>query len=292
MEKNDVIKEIYKSVKIRAYHYRQVYRYTKSPLRKKRPLLIYQMGKVGSSTIRRSLEALNLDIHVYHMHYLSGIGYMMKLCRAQSLPLQDHILTSIYCKKMLKRQRAHKTKLSVISMVREPISKNISQFFQNVHVSYPEFRYSEKLKTLSQENLIDEMEEFFIKNFMHDDPLVWFDVELKQFTNIDVYKESFPHEKGYRIYENEHFRILLIRLENLNSKISEAMNRFLGIKNFILINENISKEKEYSQIYEEVKRKIKVPENYIEKMYSSKMAQHFYTSSEIDNFKKKWQRTS
>ena len=132
--------------------------------------------------------------------------------------------------------------------------------------------------------------DFFIKNFIHDDPLVWFDVELKQFTNIDVFEETFPHDKGYKIFENEDFIILVIRLESLNKSISEAMNFFLGIKDFNLINENISSEKEYAELYNKVKKKIKLPEAYIEKMYSSKMAQHFYTSSEIEVFKKKWRR--
>jgi hypothetical protein len=83
---SSIMNQVLKSVKIRCHHYRQIYRYFNSPLRKKKPLLVYQMGKVGSSTIRRSLNALNLDIYVYHLHYMSGIGYMMKLCRYQALP--------------------------------------------------------------------------------------------------------------------------------------------------------------------------------------------------------------
>ena len=101
-------------------------------------------------------------------------------------------------------------------MVREPISKNISQFFQNVEVSYPEFAYSEKINLLSENEMIEEMIHFFIKNFIHDDPLVWFDVEMKKFTGIDVYEEEFPHEKGYKLYENERFRILIFRLSFLS----------------------------------------------------------------------------
>jgi hypothetical protein len=182
------------------------------------------MGKVGSSTIRKSINALNRDIHPYHLHYMSGIDHMVNILRKQSLPLQDHILASIYCRKLLKRASANGERLNVITLVRDPIAKNISQFFQNIEVVYPEFGYSEKVKTLSHDTLIQEMIDFFIKNFVHDDPLVWFDVELKQFTNVDVYETAFPHEKGYRIFENELFRILLMRLENLNNCIIEAMD--------------------------------------------------------------------
>ena len=67
---------------------------------------------------------------------------------------------------MLKRAGDNGKRLNIITLVREPIAKNISQFFQNIEVSYPEFRYPEKVKTLSQEELIAEMVDFFIQS-MH-----------------------------------------------------------------------------------------------------------------------------
>ena len=253
---------------------------------------MYQMGKVGSSTIRKSINAANIEVYPYHLHYMSGIDYMVGLCRKQSLPLMDHILSSIYCKKLIKKEVAKGKKFKVITLVRDPIAKNISQFFQNVEISYPEFRYAEKEKSLSEYELLSELTGFYIKNFRHKDPLVWFDVEMKQFTNIDVFQFNFPHEKGYQIYENKSFRILLMRLENLNTCISDAMDRFLGIKNFRLVNDNISKEKNYAGLYEQMKNRIKLPESYIEEMYASKMATHFYTESEIRTFKQRWRRDS
>ena len=37
----------------------------------KSPILIYQMGKVGSSTIKKSLEQINQDSVIYHVHFLT-----------------------------------------------------------------------------------------------------------------------------------------------------------------------------------------------------------------------------
>ena len=284
-----LIDRLLMDAKVRMLHYRQIFRYNRSPLRKMQPILIYQMGKVGSSTIRRSIASHNIDMHPYHFHYMNGIGYMMSLCRQQGLPLQDHILSSIYCKKLFKNIKTNNRKLHVISLVREPIAKNISQFFQNIDVSYPEFRYADKVKLLSHNELVTQMIEFFIENFIHDDPLVWFDVELKNFTDIDVFKERFPHEKGYNIYENARFKVLVIRLEDLNKRIEEAMFHFLGISNFNLVRENISSEKEYAVLYEKLKKQIRLPATYIDKMYISKMARHFYTIRELESFRNKWQ---
>ncbi len=287
---NKIIVKILKATNMSLLYRWQIYKFSQSPLRKKEPLLIYQMGKVGSSTLRRSIDAIKPDVHPYHLHYMNGIDYMVELCRKKSLPLQDHILSSIFCRKLLKKAKTNGIRLNVISLVREPIAKNISQFFQNVDVSYPEFEYSKKEKVLSQDELVSVMTDFFIKNFRHDDPLVWFDDELKQFTNIDVFSNPFPYEKGFKIYENERFRILVIRLESLNECCSDAMKQFLGVEHFELLNENVSSKKKYAGVYEKMKNKIKLPESYINKMYSSKMATHFYSEDEITRFKDKWSR--
>jgi hypothetical protein len=74
----------------------------------------------------------------------------------------------------------------------------------------------------------------------------------------------------------------------MNACIPEAMDRFLGIKDFTLINENISSKKGYAGQYSKMKERIKLPRGYIDKMYSSKMAKHFYTEAERKKFEKKW----
>jgi hypothetical protein len=259
-------------------------------MRKKVPLLIYQMGKVGSSTIRNSVNAYGLEVYPYHLHYMSGIDHMVRICRQQAIPLQDHILSSIFCRKLVKRSIRAGGQIDVISLVREPVAKNISQFFQNIDVVYPEAEYEAKKGKLTLDELSRDLSDFFIKNFVHKDPLVWFDVELNAFLKIDVYAEPFPHEKGYHIYRNEHFRVLLLRLENLNQCISKAMQEFMGLDDFELVNENVSNQKEYANLYRKVKKEIVLPDPYLDEMYGSKMARHFYTPEEIAGFRARWGR--
>lgn len=40
----------------------------------KTPILVYQMGKVGSSTIVNTLKSSNINNPVYHIHFLSSEG--------------------------------------------------------------------------------------------------------------------------------------------------------------------------------------------------------------------------
>ena len=44
----------------------------------------------------------------------------------------------------------------------------------------------------------------------------WYDSEIKLNFNIDIFSESFNPKTGYKIFTNNNFSLLLIRMENLN----------------------------------------------------------------------------
>jgi hypothetical protein len=103
-----------------------------------------------------------------------------------------------------------------------------------------------------------------------------------------VFSSDFPKSKGYKIYEGDKVDILLIRLENLNQCAREAFKDFLNIDNFTLINTNIGSEKDYAPIYKKFRDAIALPDSYIDEMYNSKYARHFYTEAEINKFRARW----
>ena len=72
------------------------------------PVFIFQMGKVGSSSLKVTLEA-KLKGAVVHSH---SYKHLSKENR-----------------KMLDRRKRLKLPISVICPVREPISRNVSAFF-------------------------------------------------------------------------------------------------------------------------------------------------------------------
>ena len=91
----------------------------------------------------------------------------------------------------------------------------------------------------------------------------WFDAELKQMIGLDVYKMTFPREKGYCIYENQLARVLVYRFENLES-LERMLEEFLGLKVPAILNENLSSTKEYASQYEAVRREIRLPDAFLE----------------------------
>jgi hypothetical protein len=82
----------------------------------------------------------------------------------------------------------------------------------------------------------------------------------------------------------------LIKLEKLNECANDAFKEFLDIDEFYLIRANISTEKIHYPLYKKVLDSIVLPDAYLDQMYVSKYARHFYSEREINEFKAKWQK--
>lgn len=100
----------------------------------KQTVLIYQMGKVGSSSIYQSL-AQSDDFKPYHIHTLNQITIqkIKERSKLKGLKIEQHIYDSEHILGKFFEQTPQ-DKLKIITLVREPISRNIAAYFQNLDV--------------------------------------------------------------------------------------------------------------------------------------------------------------
>jgi hypothetical protein len=258
------------------------------------------MGKVGSKTIRSSLRPLELDRTIYHVHYLT-LDRINELENDRKRYLgtdKEHLLQHVWQYQYLHQQIADGldgTRWQVITLTREPISRNIATFFENLEVTAleTERRYSIKSDyygfeiVLDVENM-DRLTDLFFERLNHDTPLTFFDRELNGIFDVDVFASEFPISKGYKIYRDNRTDLLLIRLEDLNECARAAFREFLGIKDFTLINTNVGSNKEYAWLYKRFRDFVVLPQAYVDRMYNAKYTRHFYTTEEISSFRAKW----
>jgi len=269
------------------------------------PILIYQMGKVGSSSIKRSLKELELDIPLYHVHFLTDdrIDSIEKDRRRYFNTENLKLLHRPWLYQFLKRhiEKGLKgRKWRVISLVRDPVVRNISAFFENLNItkidSHPRYRISSDILDIDPLNIALEdvqlLFDLFFDKFQHNEPLNFFDQEIKTVFGIDVFESTFPHASGYQIYRKTNADLLLLRLEDLNQQVEKAFGEFLGVENIALVNKNIGQEKEYARLYKRFKKFVQIPDAYLKKMYDSQFMQHFYSHDEIHQFKLKWGKRS
>jgi hypothetical protein len=280
----------------------QIWRYIK--LLGKLPIVIYQMGKVGSTSILYSLQQLNYNYQIYQIHYLStkGIhkmekmywGKTPKLFRKSLLPETEHIFVSHFLQHQWNKRNGDRN-WKFITLVRDPIARNVSEFFYSVDTTKVDpyiLNFYELFQSQSI-NLSDLFERFQTRFHPDSDefllPLRWFEDEFNEVLNFDIYSHEFPRNRGYKIIKTNSSEILILKLEKLMSCYQEAFYEFLNIEDLRLITANYAAQKSYYPVYKEFIQHAKLSDDYINKMYNTKYMNHFYTETEIQDFKKKWQ---
>lgn len=252
---------------------------------------LYQPGKVASVTIHQS----NLS-KTYHFHSLA-CAFNANNNIAETY---RYILSEI-----------KKRPIKIITGIREPISRDISAFFQgsdekiwplmsNGNVWLYLFSDFSKYESLNIDELkkricildksLNDSFDFLCREIVENkaDEFSWFDYEIKSLFGIDVYAYPFNKEKGYSVIEQGNIKILIYKLEKIN-QLEEIIGEFLAEPKFSLKNENQGGEKIYSYVYKKFKKEIKLNKQYFDYYYNdNSKLKHFYTESEINQFRNKW----
>ena len=228
-------------------------------------ILVYQMGKVGSVSIQVALR--HKGLHARHAHWMKGGG--------------EYPTSKKQLAKDIKSGKRGNWK--VISLVREPVARNISAFFQGIEQYYPDYKEYEY-----KEDVL----EYFLQDYNHQWPELWFDEEIMDVFDFDLFSTDFNRSQGYQIYEVERGEILMIRLEDADRVVPEAMEEFLGIEDVKMARSNDFVKRHngtrVGKIYEGFLEMAEFPEDFLDEMYDMRYAKHFYSKKELKNFKETW----
>jgi len=249
-------------------------------------ILIYQMGKVGSSSLTESLKELNilgLNIHSFFMPIPNSLFKKYKSIKYY-WPKTKLLFYCCFFRMQFYLLKQRK-KLKIITLTREPISRNISFYFQDFQI--PIMEVMKDNPESSKNGNIKLLFKDFFQNFNHCHGVNWFDKEFKRAFNINVYKYPFDKDKGYTIIKERNLEILVIKVEKLN-ELEAVVGEFIGRPEFRLINENEGYKKWYSCLQNNFVNSIEFSEEYVESLYDTKYMHHFYTDTEIARFRKKY----
>ena len=259
---------IYKAL---AEHYRL--RWSRKPV-----VLIYQMGKVGSMALYHALEK-HSQLNLFHVHRLNldNIAQIAQSYRknGQLPPPGDSMGIRLH-HAFVQSNRP----LKVITMVREPIARCISAFFENSLQMIG--------SNLSEPQDTALLIQRFLDCYPHQTPLQWFDVELAATLGVNVYDFPFPHEKGFARFSVGRSDVLVLKSELPNESKAEALKDFLGIQEIVLARKNVGKNKDYALNYRAFLERARLGKDYVEMMTSARYTRHFYSAEEIQGMRQRW----
>ncbi|WP_434567164.1 putative capsular polysaccharide synthesis family protein [Vibrio chagasii] len=253
-------------------------------LRSSELILVYQMGKVGSSTIKSGLK--ELSIPNYHIHTFDDHEEFLIFKNHKEIKKFFDFKNRIIYRFILKyRLYCLKTrdKIKIITFIRDPISTMVSRFFQDLHLTFIEGKkdgaiHGDIIETCQY------LEECFEKNINREYFTNWFDNELRANFGIDVLSSNIDSGESTYIFHNDKVRVLFVKCESINDSVEEISN-FIK-RDFQLIQSNRASNKWYSLIYNKFIEEYDFSKLFY--LYDLPLYKRFYSDIEIERMKSKW----
>lgn len=275
------------------------------------PILILQMGSVGSKTIFFSLcdqpDLVLEHVPVFHMHFLSEDRMTSfekqnsHLVDTEKVKRLQHCWQAQCIRKELLSAPRSKGKWRVISLVRDPIARNASDFFKHTSIkkmpdkscaflSSKKYNFNFRFSggEAPGEELVDQLIDIFIDRYDHLSCTRYFDNELFSEFGVDVYDSKFYPSNGYSICDYDPFSLLLLRTQDIDRVAKEATEKFLGVSSTHFSKRNARINSPQGSIYKMFISRLRVPGHIAHNIYQSRFARHFFSTTEINSFAERW----
>lgn len=189
--------------------------------------------------------------------------------------------------RFVKKHILSKNRVHIITLVRDPVSVMASYYFSKAGRG----RIQGAKEALENEN-IDEMRRIFIDDVLRTTRtkrhLYWYEEEFKKALGIDVYAYPFETDKQQTVISHERYPTLILRTELDNDAKKQAVAKFLGITGLTVTLSNARAHKPLYELFQTFKKRLCLPADIIDELYSSPMAQHFFSKDEVRELKAKW----
>lgn len=244
------------------------------------PVLVYQMGKVASKSIVATLAPYP-EIAVFFAHYLVRQRLRERCARARRDGRWQQCVSIAEWGVTHELLFGSDREIKIVTLVREPIGRNISAFFQGLD------RWTRVTDAHINVPMVSLIETFH-RDFLHGWPLAWFDEEFRAVTGIDVYGRPFPAVAGHQRISQGRFDVLIMRHDLADSIKGQCLSEFLGIPGIEIVQDNRAEDKTYFDRYRAFQAAVRLSPAYVEEMLGSQYAQHFFPPDELDRLRSKW----
>ncbi|MCC5788784.1 MAG: sulfotransferase family 2 domain-containing protein [Opitutales bacterium] len=240
-------------------------------------IAIHTPGKVGSSTLHEALKARN-RWPCYHTHFLDPekLEAVANKLKIHTKTLNGHVADSA---EVLRKMSNPRCKLKVITVVRDPLARNVSSFFENL-----------ELYGFNPDQLPNVRD--MVAIFLSKVPLFtmdkWLDREIGGVFGLNRQCVPFCRNAGIALFQKNGIEFLFLKAEVSDWQKEAILQSWLGDIDIKLKRANITANKSVAPIYEEFKSELASQFSAVEAIYQSNWFRHFYTKEETGKFINGW----
>lgn len=231
---------------------------------KKSCIHLFQMGKVGSKSIEKSLGISGHSKHIMHLHFANEM--------ITSYPDCYYSYPEVI--------RDSSGGILFVTGVREPISRVLSGWIESSKSHASSMNLDRLNDLLGDPNSLE-------KHLEKDIAIItnWF--EHNFYCGLDIFSRPFNQEKGYATISGDRHKLFVYTIEKLDD-LWGALSTFLGSDlQRAWTNETRLKGSREREILDKIST-IKLSQRIVEKAYDNKYSRHFWSSNDINLLKKKY----
>jgi hypothetical protein len=230
------------------------------------------MGEVGSTSLWRALEQ-RTDVAPFRAHILSAAGRAAWREWGRDglfTPNRRYRAANALDRHLIAPGRP----LKVITMIRDPIDRDISDFFENAvrEVACP----------------VDELVASFLATF---DPLraeKWYREEFAGTLGIDVLAHPFDAAGGTSRISEPPYEVLVLRTTLPDDVKAERIADFLGVRELAIPRANRTADKPVNALYQAFRHALKLPPDTLRAATENAFTRHFFAPGEIEAMRARW----
>ena len=285
----------------------------------RRRLLVYQMAKVASlSWVALGRNELALD-DIFHIHFLSdeSVAFMRELIAApdavqtiaRRMMVRNGLRHALEGREQLPSICSGNDPWLIVTGLRDPVARSISLLFfmgdffgcTDRPLSWRDGASQSSLERAFREmwdrvlgdappaDTFGRLLHFYVGIYEQ-----WFEREFTAVVGIDATVAEFPPGPAPRVIRSGSNRVLVYRVEDMPDGAAGNPILLNSIKSFCDSNiaalpvANATGERRTKPLYRQFVENLRLPTSLIDRIYSGKTVQRFYTANEIERFKLRW----
>jgi hypothetical protein len=240
--------------------------YTHAYLFRTEPVLVYAPGRVGSISMIQALQSAGIfSIKVEWLDYKTR-G------------------TVRFCKKHIVDERKP---AKVITLVRDPVEIVSSLFFSKASRGHLPLGH-QAIQAYDLAQLQKAFETEMLNSELLPAHLYWYEQEFQPHLGVDVFSHPFDTEKKHGLIADDTYPTLILRTDLPDGDKEQQVKDFLKISNFSIERLNVKAARNKGDLYREFTSQLTVPKTWLDTIYSSPYAQHFFSQQEITDAKQRY----